>query len=101
MVYRVTKHEVTVRSTAPAPDSAARISTLGQGQNVKVTGKLYFVIGNSILLNDCSFAEAGPNPAIKISAKDLGKEFATADGAPGCQEVLRERAVGRRNCGCG
>jgi hypothetical protein len=53
---------------------------LGKGQNVRVTGKLYFVIGDNILLDDCNYAEAGPNPAIKISAMDLGKEYATGDG---------------------
>ena len=64
------------------PEAQKKFRELGTGEKVKVQGKLYLAIIGVIYLNDCTYTEAGPNPAIKVAAKELGKEYSKDEGEP-------------------
>jgi hypothetical protein len=70
---------------AMSPEAAATFRQLGKGQKVKVRGKLSQAIVNTVFLVNCNYREEGPNPAIKILATALGKEF-TGDGEPAAKK---------------
>jgi hypothetical protein len=67
-------------------DALKTFLQLGRGQKVKVVGKEYLSIPGTVYLNDCTYSEAGPNPAIRVSAKELGTEFAKDEGKAAAQK---------------
>jgi hypothetical protein len=69
------------------PEAVKKVRELGKGQKVKAIGKLQGgqILG-AIYLFECDFTEAGPNPAIKVAAKDLAAEFTQEDGEPAAKK---------------
>jgi hypothetical protein len=63
-----------------SPEAGVSVLGLGKGQKVKVVGKLTVAGGGLLFLNDCTYTEQGPNPTTRVTAKDLGAEFAKDDG---------------------
>jgi predicted Zn finger-like uncharacterized protein len=77
-----------------APASRPKVRGLTEGQKVKVKGLCYTQQAPPHLyLMECQILEAGPNPAIEISAVDLAKEFAADKEAAGKKYTEKQLVV--------
>jgi hypothetical protein len=61
--------------------SFASLSKLVPGQNVKIKGTFVAVFPYGPRIGDCELIETGPDTAIRITAEQLTKEYATNDKA--------------------